>query len=80
MDIKFNINDEVSIKLTEEGIKHFRDHYLQFDIVAEPKVDENRWYRAQLWKIMSIFGDQMFLGNVPLVFETEIIIHTNTDK
>lgn len=69
--LKFNINENVKVKLTPFGILLYKH---KFD--CEPNLDENGYYKAQLWNIMSIFGEYMMLGRFgdELPFATDIFV------
>ena len=70
--MKFNVNDEVKIKLTERGLEILEKEDL-VSLFDHSKCDEDGWYKVQLWWLMSVFGKHIYLGcNVP--FETEIEI------
>jgi len=77
--MKFNINNNVRVKLTDKGREIHRKKYdnlwngyhsLPYIPVEE---DENGWSTWQLWQLMSNFGDSMYNG-CDLPFETEIEI------
>jgi hypothetical protein len=75
---KFNINDDVLIKLTKEGKKLYEKHYrtflpVQYPIPELPVEDENGYSKWQLWYVMEIFGQYMG-SNINLPFETDILI------
>jgi hypothetical protein len=73
--IKFNINNNVSVKLTRAGINHFYEHHERFGIITDgPQIDEHGWHKTQLWSLMSIFGERMYLGAANM-FSTDIILH-----
>lgn len=72
-EIRLNVNQRCRVKLTELGIRHYREHWRRYGIEAEPKTDADGWYRDQLWSVMSIFGDALFCGG-RIPFETEIVV------
>ena len=84
MEIRFNINQYAKVKLTEMGkeILLKRHNELNDQLAARGaqglgmfilKLDEGGYYKDQLWRIMQVFGEQLFNGaEVP--FETEIIL------
>jgi len=81
--MKFNINDYVFVKLTDRGREIHRIHYERVfpdhpDIVyQEPEVDADGESKFQLWDLMTIFGEHMYLGCNPPI-ETDINIPTVT--
>jgi hypothetical protein len=79
--MKFNINHEVKVKLTDYGRKI---HKQQWDDLVNtypsvtmkytpPKEDRNGWSKWQLWQLMYTFGECIYNGAV-LPFETTIEI------
>lgn len=84
--MKFNINNNVKVKLTDFGRKvHRENHNKIFEFIPanctynyyndfyKPLEDKNGWSTWQLWELMQIFGPYFFNGGeVP--FETEIEI------
>jgi hypothetical protein len=76
---KFNINDNVKVKLTKHG-KCVYDNYLKA-LRCQPqqikhlriKEDKNGYSTWQLWYLMRIFGEHIYNGCDPL-FETTILI------
>jgi hypothetical protein len=75
MTIKVNLNDQVSVKLTREGINRYYQFHEDLGIISDgPGIDESGWYKDQLWSIMMIFGPVIYLGG-PNMFATEILLH-----
>lgn len=84
--MKFNINNDVRIKLTDEGIKIYKSMWQEIikrlpkeaknrmKKFMEPEIDEEGYSRMQLWEVMNIYGKYMYNGNVNIPFETEIDI------
>jgi hypothetical protein len=79
MDTKFNINNFVKVKLTQKGIDILKRNHDDLNKRCngvldefELKLDEDGYYKDQLWSIMQSFGEHMYLG-VCEPFETEII-------
>lgn len=75
-----NLNHTVKVRLTDKG----RDiYYHQNDklnqqynkIMIKPKypVEVNGYYSTQLWNLMAIFGEHIFMG-MDIPFETTIEI------
>lgn len=75
--MKFNINDNVRVKLTQSGLDALRkDHGKLFKgafSYIEPDIDEEGWTTFQLWELMDRLGSHIVMG-CPLPFETEIEI------
>jgi len=71
--IDFNINCHVLVKLTPKGRK-----ILCKGNITIPKED-GEWSEWQLWYLMSIFGQYIYLGCEP-PFETLIKIKPNSIK
>ena len=64
-DMQFNLNNNVTIRLTERGRILVEKH----DLLLEP--DEDGYVTAQLWVVMQYLGEYCQIGsNLP--FETEI--------
>ena len=85
MKVKFNINENVYVKLNEYGIKkwldyeqttilhHLPDFIYSFtleDILSRRNVDG--YWKFQLYNLMHIFGEYFSLGS-EIPFETDII-------
>lgn len=68
-EITCNINDFVFVRLNERGLKILKNDFKGWT----PKQDEEGWTKFQLWELMEIFGDYMFLGS-ETPFETTIKI------
>jgi hypothetical protein len=78
MEISFNINEYVHIKLNDSGIKELeRQHEelrQQFPSVGEfnpPKVDEDGYSKFQMHDLMKRLGHTCMLGFEP-AFDTNI--------
>ena len=59
--IEFNVNDDIEIRLTEEGRKIYKDYCEKYRH-APLKKARGPWVRVQLWEFMYIFGSRMFMG------------------
>jgi hypothetical protein len=78
--MRFNINNDVKVKLTDFGRKtHRANHDMAFmgwqrpPKYVPPTEDADGWSRWQMWNLMNEFGRVMVNGfKVP--FETEIDI------
>ena len=79
--MKFNLNSFVKIKLTSCGkeILHNRRKDL-YNKIGQPMPeysiveDEDGWSRWQLWEVMSIFGNHLYMGASQHPFGLEIDI------
>ncbi|WP_248499780.1 hypothetical protein [Staphylococcus aureus] len=81
---QMNMNDNVTVRLTERGIKILRERHEQLQAllkeqdashVVKPFVEpENDMYTEQLWKLFQIFGHAWGLG-LDEPFYTRISIH-----
>lgn len=79
--MRFNVNDYVRVRLTDEGRAIHRKEY--DDLIAaypkithaytRPKEDAEGWSKWQLWDLMQRFGPYITMGMCP-PFETEIEI------
>ena len=82
---KFNINNEVLIKLTDVGYNMYLDilkcyHNMAPTVFEWPTIEgikskenKNGYLKFQVWEVMKIFGEKLFLGsNSP--FEMDILI------
>jgi hypothetical protein len=84
MSKKFNLNDNVLIKLTDRGRQVLKEQHEQFNLDFPSMPDDYKKYRPlkedingyskwQLWVLMEKFGTHIHIGMDPL-FETEIIL------
>ncbi len=82
--MKFNINHDVKVKLTDIGRSVLKENWsslhkefpASFKKYTPKKEDSEGWSTWQLWTLMGAFGHCMHNGtNVP--FETEIEIIEN---
>ncbi len=83
--MKFNINEYVKVKLTDEGREilnkkkqRFKREY-NIDLNFHKKEDEDGWSEWQMWDLMMTFGEHIHLGCKP-PFETNIEIVVNEEK
>lgn len=79
--VKFNVNHEVRVKLTEHGLKILKQQHdelfmraMRAPIWQPPAVDAEGYSKFQLHDLMYTFGECMLLGNSILPFETEILL------
>lgn len=84
MTIPFNLNDDISVRLTDEGRRIHRENFdsLMSDFpqvkleYTPPKEDPEGWSRWQAWVLMREFGPFMSMG-APQPFSMEAKIHVN---
>ena len=75
--MKFNINNEVRVKLNDQGRKIYADRYSAIgSFQTKAKEDAEGWSVWQLWYLMAVFGPHISLSQTP-PFETEIEIMEN---
>lgn len=83
--IPFNINEYVRVRLTDRGRKlHRKQHDEIYASVGAkispeyrpPTEDKDGWSRWQLWYLMMLFGDDVYIAR-PLAFETNIELCCN---
>ena len=82
-DVKFNVNYNVRVQLTETGIKELKKQHQAYLVTWKKKerdepfeppiVDEKGFSRWQLHNLMYVFGDLMYFGSEP-PFKTAIIM------
>ncbi len=72
--MKFNINDEVAITLTEVGKAIIEKEGLQVNYTAQP----DGTHTVALWVLMHDFGKHMYMGG-EIPFETTITIPKRTN-
>lgn len=65
-----NINDLVRVKLTEYGVEHLKT---KDPVALEYHFDkETKMLETEMWNLMYIFGDEMYMG-AKQVFENNNI-------
>lgn len=76
----FNLNDYAFVRLTEEGIRQFEDHYaglarfgFDWEESLKSHLQPDGEYRFQLHELMLIFGPMCYMGNMDLPFEKNAI-------
>jgi hypothetical protein len=83
--MKVNLNQKVSFKLTSYGAKILDKHKEKlFDIMPDVgmeaindytcPINKDGYRESQLWQLMQIFGDKMFIGDDTPFKNNEIII------
>lgn len=84
MELNFNINNHVKVKLTEEGLKILESQYneklIKYPGIDQvigpfeaPQVDEEGYSQFFLFELMEIFGDYV-RGSDVMPFEKDIKI------
>jgi hypothetical protein len=85
MEKSFNLNNQIKVKISEEGFKHWKQkddtlfltwnagHHVKPLNWYTSKQDDNGYVSLQGWEFMQIFGDSLIPGKKPL-FELEIIL------
>jgi hypothetical protein len=83
----FNLNEEVYVRLNEKGRQILRDNHTELFRTAsrrpdyrEPDEDEQGFSKWPLYVLFQQFGTEMWLGNYPLPFDTEIYCNPNEAK
>ena len=85
---QINLNSQVKVKLTEEGIKILENNHncllkqygggekakKLFGEFVPSEVDENGYSSFQLWVLMNTFGNYMYNGNMNPPIEMNIIV------
>jgi hypothetical protein len=73
--MKFNINDDVRVKLNENGWDIHKKYWLPYcsGNYTPPKADADGYVKFQLWDFMNIYGPHMVMG-LPIPFDPYIII------
>ena len=78
----YNINSTVKVKLTDYGKKLHKQTWSSIlagtDIKLPKLIEDDAGYSEwQLWELMAFFGNNLYLGNQHLPFETDILIDEN---
>lgn len=84
----YNVNDRVQVTLTGYGIELLYDHYTKYTPIKERKNvswvpsgydKDTRIYKTELWSLMHIFGEVLWMGNSRIPFlnnNIEMIVET----
>lgn len=85
-EIKFNINEEVKVKLNDLGRKIYTDHIDKLNVFLTSihgsnlstsiKIDENGYTKFQLWDLMNLFGPYLEIGKSSMFTDNEIVFLT----
>lgn len=84
LDFKVNVNEMVKVKLTKFGISILKQQHDELDTFVKAqggkglgefdlRLDEEGYYKTQLWMLMNNFGHAMEMTNEN-PFEMEIIV------
>lgn len=76
-EIKFNINDDVKVRLTKDGLVQLKKWYADLNILKYYKdadIDRNGYSTFQFWDLMNKFGDEMYNGNPKQMFVNNKIV------
>ena len=74
--MNINLNRYVKVKLTDYGLGiHKYTKLYDPQTYRPPIIDEQGYTKFQLWDLMNIFGDVMYLGNPNVPFEGNEIIY-----
>lgn len=76
MEFDFNFNEEVCLKLTEEGLSVLQKWYLTLkenkkcsnSLSEEAHHEGDGWYRFNLFEIFNIYGPDLFLFGEDKIF------------
>jgi hypothetical protein len=83
-EIKFNINHQVKVKVTDYGYEAWLEHENRFVMYSstypittieelKAKVDTDGYTTFQMWDMMAIFGPKMSMGfKIPI--DTNVIL------
>lgn len=77
-----NLNSEVSVKLTPEGVAYYKMYYLNL-FKHHPSYAENYpltngdTYEGPLWEFANIFGPHLYMGATPAMLTTMELTITN---
>lgn len=76
-DLKFNVNDDVRVKLRPAGLLAVEAHYKKHGLDPAPYLammkPEDGWYTMPLWEFMNLLGPHTYMGP-PTPFETEVVL------
>lgn len=80
-----NINENVWVKLTKDGIKVHNDYYEKLCKSSngsmeiknyKPKVNSSGYAEYQMWELMHIFGPVLFNGSIVSPFDQNFLYYT----
>lgn len=78
-----NINDDVRVKLTDDGWRMLEEHFQEGERILplgadhvqrmiemyRRRTDADGWTTFQLWDLMHIFGPELYMGNMKIPFD-----------
>lgn len=74
VQLKVNMNAQVQVVLTKYGAETLNKHYSQFDTFGSyQNLNEGDAYKTELWQIMQIFGEGIYMGMPQAPFEGNVI-------
>jgi len=75
MSVRFNVNDQVLIKVTKRGEEIFNKYYKELGLDPSPYVEmylqRDGRFKMQMHEVMHVFGPELTNG-CTIPFETEI--------
>ena len=84
--IKFNLNETVKVKLTAKGRNILVKHHNRFLETTKEEVkkmhpsDEEGYTEFQMWTLMQIFGNNVYMGQLEYPFDMNMIIVTKDNN
>ena len=75
MEVVINMNDRVRVKLSERGALVMEEQRIVIDYYPEERV-----YKGQLWELMQIFGEHIYMGGEPPFMSITVIDDTFANK
>lgn len=73
-----NLNECVKVKLTEDGLRLYREYWLKLGLMGnEPRIGADGYYETELWGLMEVFGPELYNGQMKVFFEGNNIFLTN---
>ena len=88
-EVRFNINDEIKVKLTDKGRELLAKKIAEGNSIAKLPADfipscyqeDNEGYiHPQLWEFMAIFGTHFFNGGPCYIENNEIIFEAKEEE
>lgn len=72
IDVSVNISDTVEVVLTDAGLQALKDDFigetlLQYNV-------EGRTLKTELWQLMQVFGDRIYMGGPQYFVNNEITL------
>lgn len=60
--VEINLNAEIYVKLQENGVKFYRNHFLKYHCEPPKSLSIKTYTKFQLWEFMEIFGPVTSIG------------------